>query len=270
MSRLAPLPAALAAGLAFALAHLAGGWSVAYLSSLASAVGLVGWLVAFTSLANACLWAASRSPVGREQGASLGLVALVVAFMVWSEVDGLPFLEPLHCAALVVAAVGLGETFACTVKPRLADPSVLVTAAVALAVFDVWSVWFGPAHHAVSGGLLQSLLLTAPWTDGMAPFLGISDLVVAVLLASLARQLGWGAQRAQAASLAGMLLALAQAAATRHATPALPWMGLCFCSLYWPRVKPGAAGWARTARWSVGAAVVLGLFTLLLRTLRPA
>jgi hypothetical protein len=256
---------ALAAGLAFALAHVTAGWAVTHLPDVVSGLGLVGWLAAFTTLANGCLWLASRAPLSREQGAPLGLAALVAGVGLWLESDGLPFLEPVHCAALIVAAVGLGETFAGTVKPRLQDPSVLVTAAVALAVFDVWSVWFGPAHHAVSGGLLQSLLLTAPTLDGNAPFLGISDLVVAVLLASLAAQLGWGGRRAQGAALAGMLLALGQAAATRHATPALPWMGLCFCAAYWPQVKPGPAGWARTARWSVGAAVLLGLITVVLR-----
>jgi hypothetical protein len=227
------------------------------------AAGAVGSILAMLAVARSV-----ASPLGPAVAARLGLLGLLGALGLASLGPALA-VAPLHAALLLIAAGALGEAFASFISPRLRDASVLVTAAVALALFDGWSVALGPASSAVSGGFLQRLLLEVPAPGGPRPFVGLSDLVMVALLAGLARERGWGTMRAILAGLAGLELALVQAFVTRHAAPALPAIGLAFCAAHWDAVRPDASGWRRTGRWAAGSAVALSLLTLLLRVAHP-
>ena len=228
------------------------------------AAGAVGSILAILSVSRSV-----AAPLGSAVAARLGLLSLVGALSMAS-LGPAQAVGPLHAALLLIAAGALGEAFASFISPRLRDTSDLVTAAVALALFDGWSVAFGPASSAASGGFLQRLLLEVPAPGGSKPFVGISDLVIVALLAGLAREHGWGTKRALLAGLTGLELALVQALVTRHAAPALPAIGLAFCAAHWEVVRPDAAGWRRTGCWAAGSAVALGALTLLLRVAHPA
>ncbi len=213
-----------------------------------------------------------RRPPTRDQSALWGLVALLAAIVLGRQGHHGPewLVAPLHASLLLVASAGLGEAFADVVSERLADSSVVFTAALCLALFDVWSVLFGPANNAASGGLLALLLLEAPSPGGWMRFIGISDLVLVVLLVGVGRRRGWGTRSGWLAGMLGIALALGQALITLRAAPALPWIGGCYCLFAWGSVRPGASGWRRTFRWAAGTTVLLAVATGVLRLMHKA
>lgn len=225
---------------------------------LASAVHLelVRACALFSVVAIAALAVATQARLARDPAALAGLALLGLALvsMRW---------PALHAAIVLAAAAALGDAFADWVAPRLRDLSVVLTAAVCLALFDVWSVTLGPAHSATAGGFLKRLLLDVPTPGGWLGFLGISDLVLVALLAGLCRRRGAHAWRALLAGLLGVLASLGQAYLTRRPAPALPWIGGFFALLAWPLLRPDRAGWLRTARWGGLTVAALAVVTAL-------
>jgi hypothetical protein len=208
----------------------------------------------FSIAAVGALAVGTQAHLARDVGAGVGLAAAVVAM-------GLGLPPAVHAAFILLAGLALGDAFADWIAPRLREVSVLVTAAVCLTLFDIWSVRFGPARSATSGGLLERLLLDAPAADGWIRFLGISDLVVIALLAGLTARRGLGRWRALLAGLCGLLASVAQAYLTRRPAPALPAIGLCFVIAHWNVVQPDRAGWVRTAKWVSGTIALLAVIT---------
>jgi hypothetical protein len=248
------------AALALALGALCADLPPAELAGKLGAA-LLGTLLALGALA----WA-GLAPPARDRAALAGLAALGLALPAARLASpGALLLPAAHAGLLLLAAAGLGEAFADEIHRRLAHPSAVVTAALCLALFDVWSVLFGPAGNAASGGLLKLLLIEVPAPGGWMPFVGISDLVVVAMLIGLGKRRGWGGTRGLLAGAAGMTLALGQAVLTRHAAPALPWIGAAFCAVAWPQVRPDAQGWRRTGTWAGGTAALLVLATLALK-----
>jgi len=216
-------------------------------------VALIGSMVALGALETAL-----RGALPRDPAAIAGLVALGLALAA-ARLEGPAW---LHAALLIASSAGLGAAFGAWIGERMTDSSVIVTAAVCLALFDVWSVFFGPASLALSGGLLSLLLLSAPAPGGWTKFLGISDLILTALLIQLGVRLGIARSKSLLAGWLGIGLATGQALLTQRAAPALPWIGLCFCVMAWPVLRPGREGWRRTGRWAAGTAVVLGVATV--------
>lgn len=206
---------------------------------------------------------ARRGGLARERAIAAGMVGLLLGFGLHPAEGEL--LHGLHGLALLVAALGLGEAFADVLAARIRDRSVVLTAALCLGLFDVWSVLRGPAGNATSGGLLEALLLEWPVPGGWLPFLGVSDLIFTVLLAGLVARWRGSSLAGVLAGAGGIAFSLAVAATFRRPTPALPPMGLLFCLLAWERVRPDTAGWRRTGRWLAGTAALLVLVDLVLR-----
>ena len=227
------------------------------LPALPDAMGLVLACAIFSAVAIGALAIGARAGLDVNTGALLGLAALVGALLVKH--------STVHAALVLVAALGLGAAFAAWVAPQLEDWSVVVTVAVCLALFDFWSVKFGPAHHAATGGFLQRLLLDVPAPVGWTRFLGISDLLVIALLAELSARRGLGRARAFGAGLLALWASLAQAYLTRGPAPALPWIGALFAIAAWSTVRPTRAGWMRTARWSGITVALLAVATVVMR-----
>ncbi|MBS2028669.1 MAG: hypothetical protein JST54_12275 [Deltaproteobacteria bacterium] len=230
---------------------------VGRLPALEDAMGLVLACALFSAAAIGAMAVGARAKLEMNAAALVGLGAVVGALLATN--------SALHASLVLVAALGLGAAFAAWVEPRLSDLSVVVTAAVCLALFDFWSVKFGPAHHAATGGFLQRLLLDVPAPDGWTRFLGISDLLVIALLAELGARRGIGRARVFGAGLLALWASLAQAYVTRGAAPALPWIGALFALAAWKLVRPGRDGWLRTARWSGITVAVLAVATVVVR-----
>lgn len=210
----------------------------------------------FSAVATCALALGTQARPGREVASGVGLLSLALVLVA-------PLPPVPHAFLLLLAALALGCAFASWIAPRLTDLSVLLTAAVCLTLFDVWSVLWGPARSAAAGGLLARLLLDAPRPGGFIRFVGVSDLVVMVLLAELAQGQGLGRRRALLAGLAGLLASLVQAYLVARPAPALPWIGLGFVLAHARQVRPDGNGWRRTARWALGTAAALALLTLL-------
>lgn len=132
---------------------------------------------------------------------------------------------------VLLAATGVGLVVARGMK----QPNYLLMAAVAGALADIYSVFFGPSKHTLSSDVF--FYLSFQWNvagQGIIPCVGAGDFIFLSLFFAGARRFKLDDRVTLAAMLAAFALGFLTAVLTQQGIPALPFMAAMLLSVQGP------------------------------------
>lgn len=188
-----------------------------------------GYVVAYAMVTGAVVAVAGLAPSPPPRAAALVLlpVAVVVAVGVASPEASSPGAAGVVAACLLAGGTLLGGV----IGGRIEHPGHLLVVAYVTAVVDAYSVLSpgGVSAQVVDSAPLLSVLTVGwamPGVEGVAPVLGVGDVVMSAIYLSAARAHRLGVARFGIFLLGGYALTLGALLAFERALPALPFLGL--------------------------------------------